>query len=696
MKYKIEEYINSSNYQPKNYQELYDFLEVKPEEEKEFRNTLNRMLNNYDLVLSKKSRFILPKDANIYKGIISINNPDYGFITSDSFSEDLYVHKNGMNSAFNKDLVVFSLDDFYRSKYKNSSKQEARVIKVLERNLKTFVGELKRKANQYYLDVNNPQVKQIDIIDSLKCSVGDIVKVEIINYKKVPIQGNVIERIGYKNDVGVDILEIAAKYDFSNKFPDEVILEVDSRSDNIENEIKIRKKPSLENIFTMDGEDAKDLDDAVAIKKLDSGNFLLGVYIADVSYYVIEGSEVDLEAYSRGTSVYLTNVVLPMLPVRLSNDLCSLNPNTNKLVIALEMEIDKYGEVINSDLFPSYIATKYRMTYNNINLILDGNSEVTLEYKDIYSDILAMRELKDILTEARNKRGALDFDVPEAKIIIGEDGKVKDVEVIKRGIGERIIEEFMIKANEVVASRIYFLELPFIYRVHDEPNDLKLNSFKQLSNSLGYKKLKTKTNSKQLQDFLSSIEDEDSYLKTILLKSMAKAIYDVENIGHYGLASDCYTHFTSPIRRYPDLIVHRLIRKYLFNHEIDPSENVELYNKIKDIAEQSSAKERAAIECEYEVEDLKKAEYMENFVGEVFSGVISGVNRYGLFVQLANTVEGLVHISNIKGKYTYDSKTLSLTSTHGQKYRLGDKVLVEVLRADKQKREVDFKIIKEK
>jgi ribonuclease R len=360
------------------------------------------------------------------------------------------------------------------------------------------------------------------------------------------------------------------------------------------------------------------------------------------------------------------------------------------------MEINQDGEVVDSKLFETVIETKYRMTYNNVNKILDGEDDLIDKYKDIYHDLLYMNELREILNNMRYKRGALDFDVVESKVIVDDKGRPIDIEVIERGLGERLIEEFMLIANETVAELIFHMDLPFIYRVHDTPSRIKLENFKAISKNLGYKALKAKVNSKQLQEFLSEIKEEDDFLKTLLLRSMAKAIYSAENIGHYGLGSTCYTHFTSPIRRYPDLIVHRFIRKYIFQHEINADELTNLYNWISEAAKHSSKKERDAIECEYEVNDMKQAEYMEKFIGDKLEGRVSSVNRFGLFIQLNNTVEGLVHISKIKGRYLYDSKTMSLIGVNGDSFKLGDKVIVEVVKADKAKREIDFKILQHK
>ncbi|NLD26958.1 MAG: ribonuclease R [Acholeplasmataceae bacterium] len=689
MKEKLLEIFNSKNYQPKNFQELSELLYLEPEQISELEKVLNQLLDEYEILLSRKKRYILPRDVHIHKGYISIKNPDFGFITCPDFPRDFYVSKTEMNGAMDKDYVVFSIISDYNGN--SDFKQEARVIDILQRNIKVLVGEIYQKKNRHYLSTTM-YTGNVRIVGVDECREGDIVKAEIIDYDRDPIEAKIIERIGFKNDIGIDVLEIASTFNFPVKFTSQTMEAVKQLNRDIEAESASRRKPSLTKIITIDGEDAKDLDDAVSIKKLDNGNYLLGVYIADVSYYVKENSAIDQEAYERGTSVYLVDRVIPMLPQALSNDLCSLNPNTTKLVLACEMEINQAGEVINSEIFPSAIRTTYRMTYTNVNKILNKDPEQTEKYQDIIANIFLMRELQGILNKMRQERGALDFDVDEGKVIVDQQGVPVEIQKVVRGESERIIEEFMLIANETVASTIYHLDLPFIYRIHEEPNTVKLEGFKDLASMLGYT-MKRKVNSRQLQDFLASLREEDSFLKTILLRTMAKAIYNERNVGHYGLASTCYTHFTSPIRRYPDLIVHRLLRKYLFDHDINPDILPGLLKRIADIAEQSSKKERDAIECEYQVDDMKKAEYMANYIGERFEGIISSVTKFGMFVSLENTVEGLVHISKMPGRYLFDSKTMSLIGINGKVYRLGDKVQVEVIKADKKMREIDFALV---
>ena len=459
-------------------------------------------------------------------------------------------------------------------------------------------------------------------------------------------------------------------------------------------------------IITIDGDDAKDLDDAISITKLDNGNYRLGVYIADVSYFVKEGTKLNEDALKRATSVYLTDRVLPMLPFKLCNDLCSLNEHEDKLVMALEMEIDKSGEVVDYELSEGVINSTHRMTYNVVNQMLDGEC-VDSKYDDIKSDLKLMEELSLILRKNKGDRGSLDFDIPEAKIVVDENGHPIDVKRRERGEGEKIIEDFMIMANETVATIVYNMELPFIYRVHDEPDDIKLAKFNKLLNNTAFKFKNYKASKSSnvtpmmLQRLLNEINEVDLGLSTMLLRMMAKAEYSTLNIGHFGLASKCYTHFTSPIRRYPDLIVHRLLKKYIINSEDFYSnkfnEEDEL-NKLDELAKICSEQERKATDCERDVEDYKMAEFMEDHIGEVFDGTISSVTNFGMFVRLPNLIEGLVAMRDMTDDYyIYDEDNMCLIgrSKH-KKYKLGSKVKVKCVNASKESKQVDFIVSSDK
>lgn len=696
MRNEILDIINKTNYQPLTFEEFFSCLELSTLDDGELlKKTLNDLINESILFMNKKkNRYVLPSSLGYYKGKISIHNPNYGFIICDDFRNDFYVSKYNLCNAYDKDEVLFKINE---KTSKKGSKDEASVVKILKRNLETLVGCVKKdkKKERYYLESQNDNLDvKVKITDLSTSKPDDIVCLEITKYNYDFLEGKVKAVIGSSKQIGIDILSLAVEHGFSTEFKDTTIYEVNHINDDLSSEINSRRKSFDKNIYTIDGDDSKDLDDAISIKKLNNGNYFLGVYIADVSYFVKEDSYLDKEAYLRGTSLYLADRVIPMLPVRLSNNLCSLNPNEEKLAIACEMIITNEGKVIESELFETVIKTKKRLTYNLCNEVLETKDCLTdKEYLEILPELELMNELSVILQNKNIKRGALDFDVPESKVVIDSKGHAVDIKLIKRGISERIIESFMILANETVAETIESMDLPFIYRVHDKPDLLKMQDLKVMAGYLGYSLRGNYAT--EIQRFLSNIKEEDEFLKTFVLRMMAKAIYSEENIGHFGLGSDAYTHFTSPIRRYPDLIVHRLIRKYIFNGDINVNEFSALEAKIEDIAIQSSKKERAAIQCEYDVDDMKKAEYMCQFIGEVFEGKISSITNFGMFVTLANTVEGLVRLRDLTDDYYIFNPTLYtlVGEKTRRKYRIGDSVLVKLIKSDKKVREIDFRLV---
>lgn len=688
IKEEILKIINNPKTQPLTSEEVRALLSEEPEN---LDSILKEMVSNDEITMNKKkTRYMSLASAGFYKGVILIRNDNYGFIKAENFDFDFYVSKYDFYNAMDKDEVLFTVIKTSTA----STNSEAKVVKILSRNLKYAVGEVKLRKDRYYLELETSDIKKKIYLNNIKnAKISDIVRCEITKYDIDFCEANVIEVIGSKSDIGMDISQIVISLGMSLKFPDNVLYAAKNLEDDTKEEYKRRRDLTNKVIFTIDGIDAKDLDDAVGIEKLDSGNYKLGVYIADVSHFVKEGSDIDKEAYNRGTSVYLTDRVIPMLPVRLSNDLCSLNHGENKLVIGCEMEIDSQGRVITSDIFEAVISTTKRLNYTDCNKVLTEGIESVPEYSEVYDSLLMMRELSQILINKRVKRGALDFDIPEGEVIVDEKGIPIDVVVRPRGISEKIIEEFMILANETVAETISHMDLPFIYRVHDKPDNLKLEELKITAGYLGYSVRGNYVS--ELQKFLESIDEKDAFLKTFVLRLMAKAVYSEENIGHFGLASECYTHFTSPIRRYPDLIVHRLLRKYLFNGDINQDEFLTLTNKIADIAYKSSQNERRAIDCEFKVTDMKEAEYMSYHIGEKFEGTISSITSFGMFITLENTIEGLVRLKDIEDDYyIYDQISHCIVGRHTQKkYRIGDVVKVKVANADKKTSEIDFKIV---
>ena len=687
----ILEYINDRNYQPSTILELMSALEISEEKIEEFNNEIDRLIVDYQIFLNKKKdRILSQRLANMYVGTINVRNDfSYGFIRS-NFPVELYVSKGSLCGAFNGDEVLFSLID------KNSfgKSDEAIVQKVIKRATLYIVGTVVKENNIFCLEHNEKGFpKTIRLKSTNHVRAGHVVRCKITKYDRFMSEAEVLEVIGDATDIGMDITTVALSYDLRTEFPKEVIVEANGLDKKIINEKARRVDYTNKQIFTIDGKDAKDLDDAVSIEKLENGNYQLGVYIADVSFYVTEGSLLDKEAYLRGTSVYLADRVIPMLPVRLSNDLCSLNPNEEKLVLACIMEIDSEGNVISSEITEGIIKTIKRLNYDDCNVVLEKGRNAVEGYEVVYDSLIMMEELAIKLYEKKYNRGCLDFDIPEVKLKLDQSGKVIDIVPVDRGISEHIIEEFMIIANETVASFIEQMDLPFIYRVHAEPDKVKFHTLKNLVRTLGYQVKSLKP--MELQKLLESIDEKHEYLKTLVLRLMAKAVYSEENIGHFGLASVSYTHFTSPIRRYPDLIVHRLLRKYLFNHDINACEFLELTNKIAEIAFNSSKAERNATECEMKVLDMKKAEYMADYIGDEFKGTISSVTKFGIFVTLENGVDGLVHVSNMDDDYyEYDDLTNSFYGRRTRKkLAMGNDVSVQLIRSDKKTSEIDFRLV---
>lgn len=668
------------------------------EETKEFSDALRELEDSYEIYRSNKNRYMLLENSNLRKGILRMNKKGFGFVEVSGEEEDIFISPDNINKALNNDTVIVEILN------KNSGeKREGRIVKTLERDLSTIVGEIYFKKDKGYII---PDDKKLDIqleIDRDKSHGavdGHKVVVKILrNITKNRYKGEVVRIIGHKNDPGVDILSIVCKYEINDTFPEEVIEELDSIPEEVrEQDKKDRKDLTDVTIFTIDGDDTKDIDDAISVEKLKNGNYKLGVHIADVSYYVKEGSPLDKEAMDRGTSVYLVDRVIPMLPHKLSNGICSLNPGVERLAISCVMEIDNNGKTVDYEIFPSIIKSRLQMTYKKVNQVIEKN-EIPEGYEPFVNDLKLMDELSQIIRKAKINRGYIDFDVDEAKIIVDENCHPTDIVLRNRGRGENLIEDFMIQANECVATHIFYMDLPFIYRVHEYPKEEKIRDFISFVQSLGYTvKFNTKDISpKAIQNLINQLKEKKEFkvLSSLLLRNMQKAIYLPQNLGHYGLASKCYTHFTSPIRRYPDTTVHRLLRTYLFNDDMSNQTINKWQEKLIYIAENSSFKERESVECEREVEDMKMAEYMEDHIGEEYKGIISGVTNFGMFIQLDNLVEGLIHVNDMKDYFSFDEVTQSLIGERTkEKFTLGDEVLIKVKAASKEAKTIDFELVK--
>ncbi len=667
---------------------------------KKLLDDLRILEEGYTVYRSNKDKYMLFENSHLLKGRLSVNKKGFGFVIVDGRDEDIYIDAKNMNGALNNDLVVVE-----ELKGQNGKKTEGRVVKVLKKENNLIVGEYKIiDGNPHFIPDDKKLRMEIildnkdldDLVDGHKIQVS-IVK-EMGKYKYL---GEVVKIIGHKNDPGVDILSIIYDHGINDVFTDEVMEEVNALpSDVLDSDRKGRKDLTDMTIFTIDGDDTKDIDDAISISKKGE-NYILGVHIADVSYYVKEGTALYKEAYSRGTSVYLVDRVVPMLPHKLSNGICSLNPNVDRLAISCIMEITPNGKIVSHDIFESIIRSRIQMTYKKVNKIL--NDEETPEgYEPFKDDLKLMWELAKILRKEKLARGYLDFDVDEPKILVDENCKPYDVVLRERGKGENMIEDFMIAANETVAEHVFYMGLPFVYRVHEVPDNEKVEEFLNSISMLGYHVVGDRNfvYPKSMKKILDQLRDKEGFeiLSTLLLRCMKKAVYKPENLGHYGLASKCYTHFTSPIRRFPDTTVHNLLRKYIFNEPNDKELNrlIEYWEEnLPALCDHASEKERDSIDCERDVESMKMAEYMESHIGEEYDGTISSVMNFGLFVQLDNMIEGLVHISEIKGDYyTFDETTHTLRGEKkGKMYKLGQKVRVVVTNASKENSTIDFNLV---
>lgn len=667
---------------------------------KKLLDNLRILEEGYTVYRSNKDKYMLFENSHLLKGRLSVNKKGFGFVIVDGRDEDIYIDAKNMNGALNNDLVVVE-----ELKGQNGKKTEGRVVKVLKKENNLIVGEYKIiDGNPHFIPDDKKLKMEIildnkdldDLVDGHKIQVS-IVK-EMGKYKYL---GEVVKIIGHKNDPGVDILSIIYDHGINDTFTDEVMEEVNALpSEVLDSDRKGRKDLTDMTIFTIDGDDTKDIDDAISISKKGE-NYILGVHIADVSYYVKEGTALYKEAYSRGTSVYLVDRVVPMLPHKLSNGICSLNPNVDRLAISCIIEITPNGKIVSHDIFESVIRSRIQMTYKKVNKIL--NDEETPEgYEPFKDDLKLMWELAKILRKEKLARGYLDFDVDEPKILVDENCKPYDVVLRERGKGENMIEDFMIAANETVAEHVFYMGLPFVYRVHEVPDNEKVEEFLNSISMLGYHVVGDRNfvYPKSMKKILDQLRDKEGFeiLSTLLLRCMKKAVYKPENLGHYGLASKCYTHFTSPIRRFPDTTVHNLLRKYIFNEPNDKELNrlIEYWEEnLPALCDHASEKERDSIDCERDVESMKMAEYMESHIGEEYDGTISSVMNFGLFVQLDNMIEGLVHISEIKGDYyTFDETTHTLRGEKkGKMYKLGQKVRVVVTNASKENSTIDFNLV---
>lgn len=690
MKDKIIEKLNNEN-KGLSLIEINDLLNLTSVEDyKELQKNMDALVTKGIVHKSKKDKFILMKKcSSLLTGIIHINKHGNGFVDT-KFDEDTFVKRENLNGAVDGDFVEIDVQN-----------DEGIVVNILKRDINLLVGEMVKTKNgnlEFSLDDKKKKIK-VKLTKETSSHLVEGHKVLVKIQKELSSNlylADVIKVLGHKNDPGVDILSIACKHEISLDVSDEVKNQVANMATSVyEKDITGRTDLRSEVIFTIDGDDTKDIDDAVSIKK-ENGYYLLGVHIADVTNYVKEGSPLFESAYEKGTSSYLADTVLPMLPHELSNGICSLNEGVDRLTISCTMKIDGKGKIVDHDIFPSVINSKKKMTYKNVNKII-MDDVIPEGYENFADDLKLMHELAQILRKEKVNRGYIDFDLDEAKIIQDETGKAIDVVKRQQLEGEKLIEDFMIAANETVATHIYNMDLPFVYRIHGKPNPEKIEDFVNFVKLLGYK-LDISTEDitpKKMQDILDSLHEKKEFeiLSDMLLRSMKKAVYSSNNIGHFGLASKIYTHFTSPIRRFPDLMVHTLLHKYLFENQVNMSTIRYYENYLPDACEHASKKEVDAQSAEREVLDMKMAEYMESNIGEEYTGIISGVTNFGLFVKLPNLIEGLVHISTLRGFCIYVPNLLSLVSDGKIRYSLGQQVKIRVAGASKENSTIDFEII---
>ncbi|HLS20233.1 MAG TPA: ribonuclease R [Bacillota bacterium] len=704
MKEKVITYFNEEISRPLSVTELEEALEIDDSESfKDLVISLNELEDAGELVRTRKDRFGLPEKMNLIRGKIQMNKKGFAFLIPDDDSfDDIFIPQNDLMSAMNNDKVLVR-----REKGASlTQRSEGTVIRILERGLREIVGTYEDNGAFGFVIPDDKRIVH-DIFIPKGASEGAIsghkVIVKLTKYPegRMSAEGEVVKILGHKNDPGIDIISIIHKHGIAIDFPDEVLNEAANILEIVgEDEMEGRRDLRDEVVVTIDGEDAKDLDDAIRVVQLDNGNFLLGVYIADVSYYIRENSAMDEEARDRGTSVYLVDRVIPMIPHRLSNGICSLNPNVDRLALGCEMEIDSHGNVVSHDIFEAVIRSSERMTYTNVNKILvDKDQDVRSTYESLVPMFENMEKLAAILRQKRRIRGAIDFDFKEAQVLVNEKGEAVDVVIRDRSVGERLIEEFMLAANETVAEQLHWMDLPSLYRVHEDPDEGKLFQFFEFLSGLGYsvKGTANEIHPQALQNVLEQVkgEPEEMIVSKLMLRSMKQAKYDTQSLGHFGLSTDFYTHFTAPIRRYPDLMIHRLIRTYIVNSEMGGNTITKLKETLPEIARHSSEKERTAVDAEREVDDLKKAEYMQDKIGQEFIGTISSVTNFGLFVELDNTVEGLVHVSYMTDDYYhFDERSFSLIGERtGQIYRIGERVKIRVIGVNLDERAVDFELI---
>lgn len=685
-------------YVPMKEKELALFMQVKPEQRQELKEVLDELVKEGKLRITKRGKYLKGDGSAEKLTGTFINNPrGFGFVEIEGRKEDLFIPEEEINGAFHKDMVQVEL-----LKEKRGKRQEAKVTAILSHGITRIVGTYDHAGNFGFVIPDDEKIGTDIFVPqerSKRAVTGHKVVVELVSYgdERHKPEGKVVEILGHANDPGVDIISIVKGFGLPEEFPERVLNQAARVAKDVsEKDREGRKDLRSLLMVTIDGEDAKDLDDAVSLYK-EGGNYHLGVHIADVTNYVQENSALDHEAWERGTSIYLVDRVIPMLPHVLSNGICSLNMKEDRLALSCLMTLNSKGDVIDHEIVETVINVDRRMSYTEVNKILEKDQEMARRYKDLVPMFLQMKELADIVREKRKKRGSIDFEFPESKIVLDEKGTPLSIEPYERNAATKIIEDFMLLANETVAQHFYWLEVPFVYRTHDYPDPEKILKLGTFINNFGYHiKVKSGDNEihpKEIQKLLGKIEgsSQEALISRLTLRSMKKAGYTVECTGHFGLACSYYCHFTSPIRRYPDLQIHRIIKEQL-RGRLNESRIAHYEEILPQTAKHSSDMERRADEAERETDKLKKVQYMENKIGQIYEGVVSGITAWGIYVELANTVEGMIHVSKLMGDYYYyNEETYEMLGRDtGNCLKLGQKIRIMVDGVDHMQKSIDF------
>ncbi|MCG7336201.1 ribonuclease R [Sporosarcina sp. ACRSM] len=703
MQDKLLSIMKEESYKPLTVQEIQELMGYEQAAEfKELVKMLVHLEQKGIIIRSRTNRYGVPERMNLVRGKFIGHSKGFGFVTPETEGmDDIFIPPHDVNGAMNGDIVLVRVTNGT-----SGDRREGTIIRVAERKTTKIVGTYQDNRGFGFVIPDDKKLPMDIFIakgNALDAVDGHKVVVEITDWPSdlKSATGMVTQILGHKNDPGVDIISIIHKHGIEVEFPPEVMDQANKIPEEVQEQDLFKRRDLRDELtITIDGADAKDLDDAISVEKNADGTYKLSVHISDVSYYVTENSPMDEDAFDRGTSVYLTDRVIPMLPHKLSNGICSLNPGVDRLTLTCEMTIDGNGKVTDHAIFESVIRSKERMTYSDVYQIIDEkDEELSAKYAHIVPMLNDMADLAKILKQKRIDRGAIDFDFKESKILVDEKGWPTDIIILERTVSERLIEEFMLAANETVAEHFHWMQVPFIYRIHEDPKAEKLTRFFEFLTNFGVvvKGTGNKVHPRALQEIVESIAGlpEETVISTMLLRSMQQAKYFDESLGHFGLSTEFYTHFTAPIRRYPDLIVHRLIRTYLIEKDVSGQTLAHWAASLSEIAQHTSERERRAVDAERDTESLKKAQFMLDKIGEEFEGVISSVTNFGMFVELENTIEGLVHVSYMTDDYyRFDDRQMMMIGEHtGKQFRIGDEVTVKVAAVKPEESIIDFEIV---